>query len=861
MNLNVLLGQKDATEWAARPGVDGTGQAAGFGRSGRSNRPARRKPTATSAADAIATVALTALTLAAVFSLSRLFLGRSFAGPIVLLVLGVHASAWLARWQGWRPVPATALSLLVLVVLVAWQVLPDSTWYGLPGLGTFHAAVRAFQHASSDFHNVTAPAPLTEGFLFVTSVSVGLLVILADWAAFRMRATLEATVPSFTLFVFCAALGGHQSRTLAVIIEVTAVLTFVVIHQATVDQESSAWFANRTSGALSSALSAGAVIGLAALIVGLNLGFRIPQANAKGVIAWRASDQRGNGTRSTLSPLVDIRGRLLNQSTEPVFTVTSNLPSYWRLTSLDQFNGTDWNALSTYQPAGRRLKAATGATTDGQMVEQDFTIQNLSEPWLPAAYEPVGFTGIKGISYDPASGSLISENQTTTGLTYHVTSVINIGRLDPSILQAAPPPPSSGPIADDLKLPSLPARVVDLARRIVAGKATQYDKALALQNYFREHFTYDVSYDYQGPDPLGHFLFDQGSKPIGFCQQFAGSYAALARVVGIPTRLAEGWTTGQQSAPDTYQVIDNQAHAWPEVYFTGIGWVPFEPTPGRGNPLAQAYTAVAPAQATPVASTPGVTSAVTTPARPSGVGDTTTRPPRPEAAAPKAHHRPVWIWVLIWSAVALAVALLIVAGFFVVRWIRRMTRRDAVVAQAADLEAPDGDGGGHHSRFARFRQAWSAEGLTPSATFVRRLKAIIGLEWLLPLLSGRDRHLPVGASVITRAEVLLTWSELVDLLSWSGVRRRPSETYRELAQRAAIELRHPLSRQPAAALALLDLAEAATKAEFGLGPLAPTEASTAATSLATVRKALLGSVSNTRRLWLAIDPRYSVKVH
>jgi hypothetical protein len=107
--------------------------------------------------------------------------------------------------------------------------------------------------------------------------------------------------------------------------------------------------------------------------------------------------------------------------------------------------------------------------------------------------------------------------------------------------------------------------------------------------------------------------------------------------------------------------------------------------------------------------------------------------------------------------------------------------------------------------------------------------------------------------------LLLTWSELLDLLAWWGVRRLPSETYRELAHRAAIELRGPLSLEPTAVHALLELADAATKAEFGLGSLTEVEAHDAAVELSAVKRALLGSATKPQRLRLAVDPRFSVK--
>ena len=79
----------------------------------------------------------------------------------------------------------------------------------------------------------------------------------------------------------------------------------------------------------------------------------------------------------------------------------------------------------------------------------------------------------------------------------------------------------------------------------------------------------------------------------GYCEQFAGTFAAFARVLGLPSRVAVGFTPGELRDDGRYYVQDKHAHAWPEIYFDGLGWVPFEPTPARGNPAAVQYTGVA----------------------------------------------------------------------------------------------------------------------------------------------------------------------------------------------------------------------------------------------------------------------------
>lgn len=812
--------------------------------------------------DALATVALVTLTLAAVYSLTRLFAGHSFAGPVLVVALGGHAVGWLSRRLGWPPAVAGVASAFALILLVSWAVLPGSTTFGLPLAGTLHAAARSLHQATTDFHRVTAPAPVTQGFVLVTACGVGVLAVLADWAAFRMRATLEATVPSFAIFVFCAAIGSHSHRSEAVILEVAALLAFVLVHQATLDQETSAWFANRTQGALRHAATTGSILGLAALVIALNLGFRLPGASQKGLVIWRAS-QGGSGTRNTESPLVNLQGRLQNPSPSPVFTVVSSQPEYWRQTALDNFDGVNWNALSTYHSVGSKLGEGSTPTVGGATVTQRFSITNLNSPWLPAAYRPVALSGIKGVTWDDQSGSLISQNNSLSGDDYDVTSVVSAGSAQVAQLRAAPPP-DSGTDARYLQLPAINPQVQKLAQQIVAGKATEYDKALAIQDYLRnpQLFTYNLAYNYQGPDPLAYFLLVARN---GYCQQFAGSFAVLARLVGIPTRLGVGWTWGTQVGQDSYQVTDAQAHTWPEVYFTGIGWVPFEPTPGRGIPGGQNYTGEAPAESAALGT--GSTSATTLVPTTSTTVDSGTRPPARRAPiggtkSPTSHHHGGALALLLWLGGIVAGLALIAACFLAVRWLQSVAVRDRLVHHAAELETPGS--ATTEDRFANFRRQWAAGDSSPSRTALRRLMAIATFGWILPLLPLRSRkRRPAGGpapAVVARAELLVIWGQAVDLLAWWGVRRRPSETYRELAHRAALELRGPLNEGDDAVHGLLRLAEAGAKAEFGYGSISDKEVEAAAAWLAGLKASLLASASGAQRLRLAVDPRLSVKV-
>ncbi|HJP65180.1 MAG TPA: transglutaminase-like domain-containing protein, partial [Actinomycetota bacterium] len=126
--------------------------------------------------------------------------------------------------------------------------------------------------------------------------------------------------------------------------------------------------------------------------------------------------------------------------------------------------------------------------------------------------------------------------------------------------------------------------------RLTDKASTAYRKVLAVQDYLRQNFRYDLSVT-AGHDS-NHILRFLTKTKAGYCEQFAGSMAVLLRAVGIPTRVAVGFTPGRLVDPgnDLWDVTLQNAHAWVEVFFAGYGWLSFEPTPTRSNPTAITYT-------------------------------------------------------------------------------------------------------------------------------------------------------------------------------------------------------------------------------------------------------------------------------
>ena len=692
----------------------------------RTRRPEKpAPPKVADRGDPAASAALALLTLASAWGLFRVFAGNRWIGPVVVTALVVQVVSWGVR-RVRLPAPVAAPAGLITIALVGiWTVVGSSTVYGVPTSRSLTTAFHALQAAYRDIPSVVAPVQPTKGFVLAAALGAGLVAFAGDWLAFRVGSALWASVPAFAMFLTCCVVGYGPGRQWAAIIEAAALLIFLLFHRSSAAGAGVPWLAGNAGGAAAWALPAGALIAGGAMLVVLIIAPASKGVEGSGVITWRAGGGGSSGPRQVANPIVDLKTRLVNLSNVGVFTVRSPVASYWRLTSLDTFTGEAWVATNSYRGFGNRLPGVAAVPAGTRTVQEQFRVQALDSVWLPAAFTPVSVTGVKGVGFDPTSSSLITSHKTSDGLTYNVTSYQYLSTLDPGQLQSAPSVKTDASVARYLSLPAtVPPSVYALARQVTAGKQSEYDKAVALQDFFLgPSFQYrlDPPFDGYGIDALTTFLF---TTRTGYCQQFAGAYAVLARAVGLPTRLAVGFSTGTDTGNGVYQVVDADAHTWPEVYFgPKIGWVPFEPTKSFSNPTAQGY-------APPVGSsgpTDGSAAQKPAPVRPGATPTTVaggSARTSPSTAAPAAAHvgggsRVSGAWT----------ALLVVFGL-VVAWV----------------------GGNLGLRRLRWR--------------IRR--------W-------RDGGEP-------RSRVLSRWSEVAEVLAWWGVSRSAGETDAEFARRAGRSL-------------------------------------------------------------------------
>ncbi len=626
---------------------------------------------------------LLVLALGTAASFTRLFLGWSWLGRLAVPITVGWLIGLIGRRLGAGVRPAIALQTVASVLVLSWIFAPGTLAVVLPTPATWTTLIAEVRESFASFSELVAPVPATNGFLFVIAVALWIIGTFADVASMRFRAPVQAAVPYVSTFAVVGILARGSGRTTSAALFASALAVYAVTQQV-LSASGHRWVAGHGARGTRAVLGAASVVALIAVAGGLVVGPRLP-GSVDPVVDLRDLG-RGTGPRTVVSPFVGIRSLLGERSDQVMFTVRASEPSYWRLTSLEEYDPVReiWVSRGSYQRTDGELPPTIAADITGRDLLQEYRVKGLATLWLPAAFEPLRVSSPVDVSFDTVSSSLILRDRSdATDLTYRLES--KLPDLAP-LVTAGPAPLTTDVDPDYIADPQLgPARLGEV-NSIVAGAQDPYQQMLALQNWFRDEFTYDDEVDFsQEPDALDAFI----SARRGFCQQFASTFALYARALGVPSRVAVGFTPGDPVASDAtgsgldgqpagveYVVRGRHAHAWPEVYFEGIGWVPFEPTPQRGNPQTQDYTGVAADQADAPPRQAATTTIASVPTSSTPSAPTTDANQLDATAAPQAADgsntdgNDGWLLGLVFVVVAVA----LVAGLAIVAARRRPGR-------------------------------------------------------------------------------------------------------------------------------------------------------------------------------------------
>ena len=547
--------------------------------------------------DLLGVATLWTLTVVTAISFCRIFSGWGFLPSYLAIATAGHLAAYaLRRWKLPFLLSLVVFSLITYLLTAYFQARHTLT-FGLPLGRTWSFVWQEISRSWGLLGDAVPPLPLNSGFGFVGLIGIGLIAFLADAFAFRFAGRVESLIPSTIIFVVLSSVGIDRNRAILTALWIaTAIISVAILRLRHQLSRSSKLFGYRPGQTTMLSVSYIAILAIVASVIALVIGPRIPGANEE---SW-LSNQTGKAGPQ-LDPLVDIRGRLNDPTDEILFSVASESPSYWRTTSLPDFDGTKWTiSQDLLDNAGGQL-ANTSTISEVGVAETDViqlvTIQSLAGNFAPIADRPVQLrSATRSLFYEPTSGTLlVSKEGLKRNDTYQIVSTVVIPSADTLRISSS----SSPPDAEFLQVPDIEeiAQLQQVVAEITNGKTGNYEKLLAFQNYFRDNFTYSLDVP---ASTSGDATIDFLTRKSGYCEQFSSTFALFARLIGIPSRVAIGFTPGEASPIGTsnvqlFNVRGQHAHAWPEVWFDGIGWVLFEPTPGRGAPSAD-YTNVAPAQ-------------------------------------------------------------------------------------------------------------------------------------------------------------------------------------------------------------------------------------------------------------------------
>jgi transglutaminase-like putative cysteine protease len=552
-------------------------------------------------------VTAAAATLLTAVCLGEVFVTGSWFLPSALAVTAVVGAAELTRRSSLPAWFAPVAGLAALLVYLVARYVPGEAFLAVvPDVSAVRALGELVRDGNRDIARFAAPVGLTPGIELITVGGVGLVALAVDTLAVTLRRAALAGVPLLTLYTVPVSVAPDGVGWPAFALGGAGYLALLLGDAA---ERLSRWGrpvrfsreADPTDEVRTAPLSqVGRRVGAAALGLALVVPAVLPEISTGdwGFAGSGFGRGKGIGNRvAVVNPIVDLGQDLRRDENRSVIQYTGPV-TYLRLVSLDLFDGETWRPSQLKVPRDqtldRGLPIPPGLSDSVARSRNRYDIQvlDLEQRWLPLPY-PAQRVDIEGRwVYDRSTFNVFSTNTSTLRKRFTATS---LGvKLTPEELRAAPP--AGAALSRYLKLPAdIPDVVAETGDKLTERATTAFDAAVALQDFLRDpqEFTYSTEAprgvgDGNGSAALAAFLRDRR----GYCVHFASAMAVMARQLGIPARVAVGFTGGTRDRDGRQVVSLHDAHSWPELYFEGVGWVAFEPTPAARTGTAPAYTRV-----------------------------------------------------------------------------------------------------------------------------------------------------------------------------------------------------------------------------------------------------------------------------
>ncbi|SFD85529.1 transglutaminase family protein [Blastococcus tunisiensis] len=551
-------------------------------------------------------VAAAVATFLGALALAPVYTSAAWLDPVLIVVLTVLAGGLLARaagartWAAVRPgrVPPARVAalgvalvplaqLLLLLAVLTTLFAPAEAIAGIvPTAASLEQLAAVFADGSAELQEQATPAlPLT-GLLSLTALFVGLIAVLVDLVTVAGR---QATLAGLGLLVlFCVPVatvtGGIGFLALAAPAAGLALLMWT-------DQRSRlAAAGRRRRDSAGTGVRTAVRTGLAALAAGVVLGAFVPTL-PEGSLATGLGGGSGGATGTAIDPVAAMQGQLTLPEPIDLLRVDASVadPGYLRAVAIDEYdNEAGWslsNLSGEESIAGDGPLAPLPVRQSTRAVTATVDVLEHDDRFLPTLFSPQSVrldggdeAAADGWRFDPGTGTVYGREVTSGGLRYAVTA--SEPRPTPAQLSEAPQLSPDDPVQQLFTaLPLLDPRVTDVVAGVTAGASTPYERVRSILEFLTDRgngFVYSLS---TAPGTTGDDLVDFLRLRRGYCEQYAGAMAVMVRAAGVPARVALGYTPGTEQADGSRLITSDDAHAWVEVYFADLGWVPFDPTP------------------------------------------------------------------------------------------------------------------------------------------------------------------------------------------------------------------------------------------------------------------------------------------
>ncbi|ONI88225.1 hypothetical protein ALI144C_07175 [Actinosynnema sp. ALI-1.44] len=531
---------------------------------------------------ALAEVALVVAAAAAGCLLySGFFATLDYLPVLGLACLAAGVTATVAAARRWRTWSTLLLAVAGCGLVATYGAFGDTVENGLPTAQTGSAILAGSRNGWHRMITVAVPADVWGDLLVMPILVAWVAVFLAVTLTLRTKGILAPVPPPLGAFLFALVVVGNQrgGHTTATVVFLTAALCLIAVRAHRINNSDKVRIGRQRSRPIRTVIAAGLAVAVSAL-VGIVGAHALPLSSGRPRFDPRTLYLPPITFTDTITPLARLKPQLTERPPRTLFAVridqeAATLVDRVRTTVLDVFDGTTWTSMETYHVAGSHL-AVDPALHNAQPVTARIELMDFAGPHLPVLGWPSRLTAAQHtgqFGFNATAGVVVSTASVVRGLRYDLAG--QISSRDGGLPLASPSTITPEHAYARTLSANPPVLLPELANRLVAARPTPYSKLTALERYL-----HSLPYNLSGSPP-GHsyaaIIRLLTGKSTGYAEQHATAFTVLARSLGFPARVAVGYRL-RNFHGGAYNVTTADAHAWPEVHFTGYGWVPFEPT-------------------------------------------------------------------------------------------------------------------------------------------------------------------------------------------------------------------------------------------------------------------------------------------